>query len=87
MVQFDYHYSTVLKNPDMVIQQFSVDFFQKRERVIDRLKNKQVYVMKNGEKQECIFKEADITHFYYTTVDGDSKQKALLKYLYLQSND
>lgn len=87
MVQFDYNSSTVLKNPEIVIQKFSVDFFQKRERVIEKLKDKKVYINKNGEKHECTFKGADNTHFYYTTNNDDSKKKSLLKNLYLQSND
>ena len=81
MVTFKYKSSEILKTPDKMLQQFSMDSFQERNLIIENLKGKNVKVLKDNEVKDCIFINADLTHFTYKFSKDDRSKKTLLSNL------
>lgn len=87
MVTFTYPSGSILKNPELALQKFSMDVTLERQNVLERLKGKKVKVLlKNNEVKECFFQNADLTHFTYKLLDDNKSRKTLLKNLVLRTD-
>ena len=87
MVTFTYSSGSILKNPELALQKFSMDIAVERQNVLERLRGKKVKVLlKNNEVKECYFQNADLTHFTYKLLDDSRSKKTLLKNLILRTD-
>lgn len=88
MVSFKYSSESLLKNPEKSLQQFSIDIFVQREMILSKLKDKRVKVLLKDDKiRDCIFINADLTHFTYKLLDETKSRKTLLRNLILRSTN
>lgn len=86
MATFNYHSSEILLDPNKVLNMFSIDVLIKRDKIIEKMLNKKVYVKNNNEVKECVFLGADMTHFKYRYLDENKIRKTALKNIILRTN-
>ena len=85
MVTFTYPNKDVLQSPESVLQKFSMDLTLEREKALEKLKGKKVKIISRNDIIDGYFRDSDLTHFTYKTIDEGKTKKTLLKNLILNN--
>ena len=68
--------NVVLINPELALQEMSLQIFKQRQKIIEELKGKQIKVKTKQGMVTAIFLDADMTHFI-VKIGGKNKKMKL----------
>jgi|TARA_B100000524_G_C23443108_1_gene296005 hypothetical protein len=85
MVTFTYPSKDVLQSPEIVLQKFSMDLTLEREKTLEKLKGKKIQIISRNDIINGYFRDSDLTHFTYRTINEGKIKKTLLKNLILNN--